>query len=383
MTVKFVYSASLFLVTCVCSCSGDKTLKTNLGNTTKKVTYALLPEDIYRNTAIDTAVKYADQAQKNESRKLFMKGLDLLVNKGSPGESIDYFKEAIYYYPDGKNYTHLFQAYLKSANSNLADSVNNILATKIDYSEMNFNSALISSLRRDTNSCIGYLEEACASGFAFKDRIVEEPLFAFLKDQPSYQGLILNYFGEDEQIRKTLFKALVKKFPDLALPFEIPVDSVMNVNFDAYIDYDFSEFFPGMDEGRFSRDVSKEYLAVGKLKLKNGIGLLYKTCDVIADTLNPVYTNLLVYDTLGTLMSNLPLSCFCSPLESKDLFISKDFNIEVKGYTTVWEFDPLEKGYAGNRVVSRNQSTSLNYFISEGNKIETRKTSIEVASSGR
>jgi tetratricopeptide (TPR) repeat protein len=365
------------------SCSPDKSIKASAIKKDNNLEYALQPDSIYRISAIDSASKYASREQKSQSRKLFLKGLDLLVNKSKPGESITYFKEAIYFYPDIKTYQHLFQAYIKSGEANLADSVNNIFYAKGDYSEAEFNLALIYAVKKDTLGCIGSLEEAAMAGFPFRERIVKEPLFDFIKDRQSFQGFLLANYGDDDVIRKKLFKSFIKSFPDLQLPFQIPVDSVATINDDLYIDYDFSDFIPGMSEGRFSRDVTNGYAAVGKIALDNGVAIIYKTFDAIADTLNPVFTQMLVYDSLGNKLSQTPMSCFCSPLESKDLLIDKDLSISVRVYQSVWESDPLEKGYAGNKIVSRKETALLEYGFIDGNRIMTKNKSEAIASSDK
>ena len=70
----------------------------------------------------------------------------------------------------------------------------------------------------------------------------------------------------------------------------------------------------------------------------------------IADTLNPVKTYVVTYDTLGTMIENEMIGCLCSPTETKAFVINADLTITIKDYTTNWEFDPLDKGYAGNKI---------------------------------
>ena len=355
-------------------CSGGKPETVSAEKKTI-VAYSLSPENIYRPNCVDTALKAASAIQKAESRRLFMTGLDLLANKNDATSSIEYFKEAIYYYPDEKNYLHLFNAYLKSNQPALADSVNSTLyyraeAGQVTFADVSFNSALIFAARKDTSGCIEYLLDAVQQGFAFKDRVTEEKLFEFLKENQSFQSLLVTHFGDDEKIKAVLFKAFLKSVPELALPYEMVSDSARVFNFDKYIDYDFALFVPGMENSRFSRDVSNEYMIVGKFRTPNGTGFIYKSYQVIADTLNPVTVNVILYDSLGAVVSQREIGCFCSPLENSGFKLTEDLRLEITTYKINWESDPIEKGYAGNKIVSKEQSGLNIYLISKENTIE-------------
>jgi hypothetical protein len=194
------------------------------------------------------------------------------------------------------------------------------------------------------------LGAAMMDGFVFKERIVNEKLFAFLDNHLAFQSFVAANFGSDEKLNKILFKSFVKYYPDLTLPYEMTYDSVANFNYDRYIDYNYSTLIPGMNDGRFSRDVTNEYMYVGKIKLEAGYAFIYKSFMAIADTLNPVKTYVLTYDTIGNMIANEMIGCFCSPTESKTFSIDKDLSIKTTNYKTNWEFDPLDKGYAGNKI---------------------------------
>jgi hypothetical protein len=380
---------SLFHLTIACAiilfyaCSNEKHGKVTLDKKNKKLDYVLFPDSIYRTNSIKKALAIATPAQKAESRKFFMEGLDLFANKSNYAASVEFFREAVLYYPDEKNYSHLFNAYIQSGQTALADSVNNVLSETIDYTEGMYNRALIFALMKDTASCVSELHAAMAEGFAFKDRIINEKLFDFLKENPSYQSLIVTYFGNDEKMKKILFNSFVKSFPEISLPFEMPVDSVKSFNFDKYINYDYAMFIPGMDDGRFSRDVTREYMMVGKLKTESGYAVIYKSYEMIADTLNPVTTGIVTYDSLGAIIGNETIACFCSPLESRSFNIGKDMSINITNYKSKWESDPLEKGYAGNKIVSTDVTGRQKYFITKENTLKEEPVEQDIAASSK
>ncbi|PBQ32360.1 hypothetical protein CNR22_11455 [Sphingobacteriaceae bacterium] len=368
---------AIALVYILSACSGEKTEVAHIEKKTA-IPYALLPENIYRPDSITASLENAGLQQKAESRRLFMTGLDLLANKNDALASVEYFKEAIYYYPDEKNYLHLFKAYLKSGQLALADSTNYSLYGRINYDEVSFNSALVSASKKDTTACIEYLMSAAEQGFAMKDRITEEKLFEFLADNQSYQSLLVTYYGDDEKLRKKLFAAFIKETPKIRLPFSMISDSASSFNFDRYINYDFAAFIPGMESSRFSRDVSNEYMYVGTFASEGGQAVIYKSYQVIADTLNPVSVNLIVYDSLGKVISQQEIGCFCSPLESKGFTLFEDYSLEVVTYKTNWQFDPLEKGYANNKVVSKEQTNHQTYKITKENSVKETHTPAEM-----
>lgn len=98
---------------------------------------------------------------------------------------------------------------------------------------------------------------------------------------------------------------------------------------------------------------TNEYMYVGKIKLENNFqALIYKTYLAIADTLNPVKTFVITYDSLGNVVDNEMIGCFCSPTNSQAYTILPDYTIETTSYNYKWKYDPLEKGFAGNQIES-------------------------------
>lgn len=345
---------SLFIIFSACSSDKQQQVKAIKGKKNINVQYSIEEANIYDTTAISAALNKANRHQKTESRKLFLQGLDLLVNKNKPTESIEFFKESILYYPDEKNYLHLFKAYIYAYDTTNATTLSQFIETQapkwgLEYYEIDYNNALLAAAKKDAKLCVITLMDAMMNGFVFKERITEEPLFKFMENDLNFQAFVASNFGSDEKLTKLLLKSFINYYPDLELPF---TDSVQVFNYDRYIDYNYATLIPGMNDGRFSRDVTNEYMYVGKTKLDNGYAFVYKSYMAIADTLNPVKTFIVTYDTSGTMVANEMIGCFCSPTESKDFTINKDLSITMIDYQTNWETDPIEKGYAGNKIKS-------------------------------
>lgn len=364
--IRLTIAVTSAMLMSFCSTAPDR--QTDSPGSNPAILQVLHRDSIFNSTAVDRGLQQANNFQKAESRKLFMLGLDLLVNKKDASASVKYFREALCYYPDKKGYEQLFSAFVRAANPAMADSVNRILFGRIPDDQVYFNDALISALRNDTSECLAHLEQAIDMGFFSTQRLDDEPLFAFVRDSRAWDAMMLNNFDE-EKMRGRVFNAFLKTLPDIQLPFSVSVDSIATVNFDHYIDYDFSSFIVGMDEGRFSRDVSREYLYVGKFMTGTNIAVVYKSFDVIADTLNPVHIYLSLYDSLGEQKSYTEIGCFCSPLEQTTCQITQNGTIVQKSCRAVWEKDPLQQGYAGNRVVSLNETASGTWQILPSGKL--------------
>lgn len=370
-------------------CSGKKQTQTK-GEKQVKIPYVLDEANIYDTTSIKAALVKATKAQKEESRKAFLQGLDLLANKNNPDSSIRFFKESILYYPDEKNYLHLFKAYVNSNDTTNSNAINIMLSNmaetwKIEYYEIDFNEALIAAAKKDTSACMSSLGLAVMDGFVFKDRVVDEKLFKFMENHLPFQSFVASTFGSDEKLNKILFKAFVKYYPDVELPYALNYDSVAMFDYDHYIDYNFSVLIPGMNDGRFSRDVTNEYMYVGKFKLEGGYAFIYKSFMAIADTLNPVKTFVVTYDTTGKMIENEMIGCFCSPTSSKSFVINKDLSINITDYKSNWESDPLEKGYAGNKIVSKEEEGKALIIIDKNGVLkreEVAKTTSSVNAGG-
>lgn len=346
------------------ACSGNKEAVSSKIEYKETIPFSLLKEFIYNEGAIKQAIESASNTQKAESRKLFLKGLDLLINKQQAAASLEFFETSILFYPDAKNYYYLTLAHIKNNNADLADSANTVLyqLSYEPYYESVFNSALISALKKDSSMTLALLDESIMMGFLNKDKIENEPLFDFIRETPGFQSLMVSTFNDEGKLRQKLFQSFVKYFPDLKMPYEISLDSTHVFNFHQYINYDYAPFIPGMDEGRFSRDVTNEYQFVGKIKMEFGYAFIYKSFLAIADTLNPVKTFIATYDTLGNMIQNEMISCYCSPLTRVSLLTENEYVFNTIEYIIQWEMDPLEKGYAGNKMIGaledkRNQLT--------------------------
>lgn len=372
--MKYIYLLiAATLITVLSFCTGGKETQTDI-KTNNSVNKRLSEGALFDIDSVMQAQKDVSDLQKDEGRKYFLKAMDLLVNKQKARESIELFRDAIRYFPDSRMYYFLTKAYIGVSDADHAQQSNDVLqAIGYDpYYEVYFNDALIAAIRQDSAMCVGSLSQAVFEGFLNKNRIINEKRFDFVRDNPRYVSFIVNTFNDDAKLKALLFKNYLNTFPDLKLPYAEPIDSVKNHSY-PYINYDYAVFIPNMEDGRFARDVTNEYFAVGKMKIGNYYAMIYKTYLAIADTLNPVKTFVVTYDSLGTVVDEEMLGCFCSPTTAQAFSISSDYVIDLLGYTYKWKNDPLEKGYAGNEIISAEAGKPQQVQLIEGGEIRRDK----------
>ncbi len=372
--MKYIYLLiAATLIAVLSFCTSGKEAPTEL-STSNHVSMRLSEDAIFNIDSINFAQKVATNPQKDEGRKYFLKAMDLLVNKQKAKESITLFRDAIRYFPDSRMYYFLTKAYIEVNDADNARQSNDVLQTTgyDPYYEIYFNDALIAAILKDSAMCVNSLSQAVFEGFLNKNKIINEKRFDFVRDDPRYVSLIVNTFNDDAKLRALLFKNYLNTFPDLSLPYAEPIDSAKNHNY-PYINYDYAVFIPNMEDGRFSRDVTNEYFAVGKMKVGNNYAMIYKTYFAIADTLNPVKTFVVTYDSVGTVVDEEMIGCFCSPTTVQAFTISSDHVIDLLGYTYKWKYDPVEKGYAGNEIISAEAATPVKVQLIEGGEIKRDK----------
>lgn len=362
-----------FFLSIVCaavllSCNNEAAQKTD-----KDVIPTVLNDSsIYNSDSVLAAVGKANAVAVFESKKLFLQAVDLYHNKKDPNGSIPLFKQSIFYNPDVRAYFQLGNA--------LGDALKTDEAVKAlelcyrleydPYSSIDYAMAGAYAQANDTSNAHSYLAGAVEQGFYNKNRLLNDKRFEKFKELHWFQHLVLQ-MGDDKVMRERLYKAFVKSIPESVLPFSEEIDSLGTFNYKNYINYDFALFIPAMEEGVYSRDVSNDYCYVTNLKINDNIHILiYKSIEAIADTLNPVTTNMIAYDSLGNKMDELMLSCACSPLEKQFGKINEDKTINIQHFDVKWREEPTDAGYAGNEIVGQELKKEEFYKITEEGKFE-------------
>lgn len=345
----------LTALTALAACTGEKshTARGGFQKATEKQVDILLAERFIFNTdSAYNAIERASKDQVTKSRQLFMRALDQYINQKNAAASIPLFRQSILYHPDIKTYNYLANAYIDVMDTLRADS--SIIQDEMGDYETEYTVARLLAVKQDTAGAINALGAAFNFGFSNKKRFENDKVFDFLRNERGFIALVVTYMKNDTRLLENLFKTFLVTAPDLQLPLVLGKDSLCVTDMEALygktsINYDFAAFVSGMEDSRFSRDVSNDYFIVGKVPLDSGrTAVFYKSVVIIADTLPPVEIKMAVFDGWGNLLQEMTFAQFQLPETLITGEIDENKVVTIKEYKMKWKEDPLEFGYAGN-----------------------------------
>lgn len=372
---------TLFLFPFLFSCTGEKGRSTGgkFASSGKVVNQLLDERFIFNSDSIYKAFDRATNDQKTKSRQLFLKGLDFYVNQHNAAESAKLFRESILYFPDYATYTYLGNAYVDMGDSLRADSA--LEDHEMPDADRLYASARLAALKKDTSMAISLLTEAFGNGFIGKKKLEEDKIFDFLRASRGFTALVVTYLKDDDKLREILFKSFLASAPELTLPYSFTEDSIALAQTGniapQYIDYDFAGFIPGMEDGRFSRDVSNSYYMVGKVKLDNGMyAVMHRVIMMIVDTLAPVEVKLLVYDSTGAVVDERSFAKYTLPETLITGSIDENRVITIRESKMKWKSNPLENGYAGNEYNGADLVSETRYKAGPDGKLVTAQEEV-------
>jgi hypothetical protein len=375
-----MYKALLLLAALVLlGCTGEKSQTGRSGFQTrseKRVDKLFAAHLIFNIDTVYRLLERANRDQVTKSRQLFMQALDQYVNQKNPAASIPLFRESILYYPDLKTYNYLANAYIDIMDTVRADSA--LVTYDMGDYEVEYTMARLYAVRNDTASAISSLASAFSNGFSNKKRFENDPVFNYLRNERGFIALVVTYLKNDTRLLESLFKSFLATAPELRLPFSFTKDSLLITNYEGIyrnpsINYDFAPFISGMEDSRFSRDVSNDYFMVGKLPLDGGRkAVLYKSVVVIADTLPPVEIKMAIFDSLGNLIEEKMFAQYTLPETLITGLIDENKSVIIREYKMKWKTDPLENGYAGNEYAGEDLLTEARYVFGSDGRLAVR-----------
>lgn len=359
----FLLPALLFI-----ACNGSRQSSKSLEQ--KQVAQLFSEKNLY---VIDSVKFYADKAspdQVTRGKLLFYQGLDQYLNQNKPEEGMKLFIQSALMNPTGKAYYYLANAIIeKGDTTHVNDAL--ILAFTLEYEqqdEIDYTYSRMYALLNDTTRALDQLDYAFQNGFINKKRIENDKCFDKIRNLRRFEAMMVTNFKDEVALKAKIFKSFLSEFPEASLPLEIQKDSMGNVNGN-FINYDYSSFIIGMEEGQFSRDVTNEYLMVARFKTnKNVNAVIYKTITAIVDTLQPAEIKIATYDSTGTVLAELTIGEFAVPTTLTLGSIDTAGVISVKHYTMKWKHDPMESGYAGNERLKDEFNVENKFTIDENGK---------------
>jgi tetratricopeptide (TPR) repeat protein len=367
-----------------------RTKKTEAATVTTK-TYLLSKDALYNKDSINNALDEATTDNEWRGKKIFLQALDKFKNKKQVNGSIALFRESLMIFPNAIGYYELGNALLTAGIYDEAEKCFNS-ADHLHYSPSymtTYKQACLLIKKGNVQEGFNYLESAIEGGYTDREEFMTDPNLAAIRNTDEYNLFLANNFEEDKDKRMmAMFDIYLKNFPDVGLPYEIDETHAADFDNDKSISYYYTDYIDGMEDGRFSRDVTNEYSYVAKLyKNEKFTALLYSSLEAMADTLAPVTTLLVTYDSLGKPVDKLVFACQCSPEQVRAGVFNEDKTIQVKEFKRNWQFDPRAKGYQGNSITGYDLQGIKTYTLTDDGHIKeaspsTEEPALEVAKSG-
>lgn len=135
------------------------------------------------------------------------------------------------------------------------------------------------------------------------------------------------------------------------------------------ISYDFVSFIPEMQNSNFGRDVSHDFIYVGRLAQTPAYtAVLYTSMSYYGEYMQPVHTKLVTYDNAGTIISGIILAGQLSAEKVKSGRIDHD-KIYITDYKRIWH-QPIDKvAFEENTVLKYEVIAKAVYRLAENGKI--------------
>ncbi|MGZ4080225.1 MAG: TPR end-of-group domain-containing protein, partial [Bacteroidia bacterium] len=245
--ILFLLPALLFI-----ACNGSKQSSKSLEQ--KQVPQLFSEKNLY---VIDSVKFYASKAspdQVTRGKLLFYQGLDQYLNQNKPEEGMKLFIQSVLLNPTGKTYYYLANSIIdKGDTAHVNDAL--ILAFTLEYEqqdEIDYTYSRMYALLNDTARALDQLDYAFQNGFINKKRIESDKCFDKIRGLMRFEAMMVSNFKDEVALKAKVFRSFLAEFPEASLPLEIQKDSMGNMNGN-FINYDYSTFIIGMEDGKFSR----------------------------------------------------------------------------------------------------------------------------------
>jgi hypothetical protein len=363
------FSLLFSLITLCGACHPGGQLKRPHAVIAGTTTEVLRDKDIYKLDSVQACLRRSGVSGALQAKKIFLKAIDLYRNQKNASASIELFQESVRIWPDAKSYYELGNA-LMDANDYAQSLKAFEIALNLQFipaSNCFYNMACAYSMEMDSMLAFEYLHTALDSGYANKKQLLRDPDLEFVRKSNTFRSMIVEHFNDNDDIRDFLFNDFLRSFPALPTCYQRDLKDVGKYDLTKALNYDFAPFIPGMTNNVFSREVSSEYEAIGKKEMEKQITLVaYSSIQTISDTLLPVNTYLITYDSTGTQVETKLFSCYCDPHTILTGKLDSTNVLTVTALSQEWKFDPDDKGYAGNAVTGVKKVKEEKFRITDG-----------------
>lgn len=342
----------------------------------------LFDTEIYKADKVEDVLFDSEEQNidslRNLSRQLFLKGVDAFRNKKAPGTAIKIFKQSILALPDAKTYYELGNALLESGmfkdEFEEAEQAFEI-AERLNFQPLYLvhykNACAMNHKGADYAVSVGYkLRDAFRAGFSDTSLLKKDKHLASFVKSSEYKNLELAQLLDHLKDRnESLFSIYTQAFALLPADFEIKPEMADMRDYKQSISYDFVSFIPEMQNSNFGRDVSHDFIYVGRLAQTPAYtAVLYTSMSYYGEYMQPVHTKLVTYDNAGTIISGIILAGQLSAEKVKSGRIDHD-KIYITDYKRIWH-QPIDKvAFEENTVLKYEVIAKAVYRLAENGKI--------------
>lgn len=353
---------------------------------TDKITITVLDaESIYDTDKVKDFVFALEETnieqQKELAKKDFLKAIDLKVNQKNTAEAVQYFRKAIVIYPDAKSYYELGDALtLLQQYDEASKALTTAEALRfVPLANLYFKQAQLAALQEHGEyGVVDYLRRAVEQGFADKEAIQKEPIFAKFQNSEAFQRFYLDKFTQVQDKETAEFRMFLAGFPNKEGSFEMTAND-LDASSGKYISYDFAKYVKEMETRQdFGRDVGSEYYYAAKVQETDKyVAVVYIAKDAVAEVLPPVFASLVTYDLKGNEISKIPFACQCDYKTIKTGKIVGN-EITVTQHNREWEAEFTSVAPSENKIKAVTEISKNSYTIAANGKIEATSKAVSM-----
>lgn len=337
------------------------------------------PEMVY-DVIFDAQELKADSL-RNQSRQLFLKGIDLYKNKKDAAGAVKLFKQSILLFPDAKTYYEMGNALLEEKASveslKEADKAFGV-AEYLDFkpaSMLYYKTAVVKSLLRRADpdmgvySVVNNLADAFQYGYSDTAGLMKDENFSGVISTPEFKTMMLNLKTKEvKDDGGSLFALFKNSFQEYKQPFAIGFDDIDKNNRQS-ISYDFAQFVPEMQNVSFGRDVSHDFFYVGKIaETPEYTAVIYSSISFWEQDMQPVNTKLVTYDKNGKVIAS---KLFAGQFSAEKVKTGKISNNEIvlQDYRRIWK-SPIDKvSFEDNEVLKYELVATATFKLTDSGEI--------------
>jgi len=341
--------------------------------------------DLYNSEMVYDVIFDAQELKadslRNQSRQLFLKGIDLYKNRKDAAGAVKLFKQSILMFPEAKTYYELGNALLdaKGGSESLkeADKAFDV-AQYLNFkpaSMLYYKMAVVKSLRMRSDpdmgvySVVNNLSDAFQSGYSDTAALLKDEAFANVIHTPEFGEMMLNLKTKEvKEDAGSLFALFKNSFQEYKQPFAITFDDLDKNNRQS-ISYDFARFVPEMQNVSFGRDVSHDFFYVGKIaETPEYTAVIYSSISFWEQDMQPVNTKLVTYDKNGKIIAS---KLFAGQFSAEKVKTGKINNNEIvlQDYKRIWKSPIDQVPFSDNEVLKYELVATATFKLTDAGQI--------------